>query len=250
VKEKVFIYSIFRNSEKNLQNYYNQLKNTIEELNNDYEFFLSIYENDSIDNTKKILSSFDFSFVNDFSLILENIGTSSFKSVADEQRVKNLSAARLKALSAKDFLQKCHYVLCIESDVSYSKDCIKNLLSFKKDNNLENVDIVSSVSIHKNTGLYDTWATRRHADEEWGNLYENWGQKSYDRYYSTFNCICLYNADVIKKGATYGWYNERFKKFDCDTAVICENFHKLGHHDIFINYKSICKHIKNKEQIK
>ena len=42
--------------------------------------------------------------------------------------------------------------------------------------------------------------------------------------------------------------NERLKKFDCDTVVICENFHRLGHHDIFINYASVCNHIKNKEK--
>ena len=246
MKEKVFIYSIFRNSEKHLQNYYTQLRSAVAELGNNYDFYLSIYENDSTDNTKKILASFDFSFVEDFSLITENIGTTSYRSVADEQRVKNLSEARTKALSAKDFLQKSQYVLCIESDIMYSTDCIKSLFNFKKTHNLQNVDIVSAVSIHKNSGLYDTWATRRDSNEEWGDLYEGWKNKSYDRYYSTFNCICLYNAEVINKGGVYGWYNERLKKFDCDTAVICENFHKLGHHDIFINYESMCNHIKNK----
>ena len=248
MKENVFIYSIFRNSEKNLQNYYTQLKSIVAELDDNYDFYLSIYENDSTDNTKKILSSFDFSFVKDFSLTTENIGTTSYKSVVDEQRVKNLSEARTKALSAKDFLQKSQYVLCIESDIHYSTDCIKNLFNFQKTHNLQNVDIVSAVSFKKKNTIYDTWATRRDSTEEWGNLYDDWKNKSYDRYYSTFNCICLYNADVIKKGGVYGWYNERLKKFDCDTAVICENFHKLGHHDIFINYASVCNHIKNKEK--
>ena len=181
MKEKVFIYSIFRNSEKNLQNYYIQLKLVVAELNNNYDFYLSIYENDSTDNTKKILSSFDFSFVKDFSLITENIGTNSYKSVADEQRVKNLSEARTKALSAKDFLQKSQYVLCIESDIMYSTDCIKNLFNFQKTHNLQNVDIVSAVSFKKKNTIYDTWATRRDSTEEWGNLYEDWKNKSYDR---------------------------------------------------------------------
>ena len=113
MKEKVFIYSIFRNSEKNLQNYYTQLKSTVAELDNNYDFYLSIYENDSTDNTKKILSSFDFSFVKEFLLITENIGTTLYRSVVNEQRVKNLSDARTKALSAKNFLQKSQYVLCI-----------------------------------------------------------------------------------------------------------------------------------------
>lgn len=248
MKEKVFVYSIFRNSEKNLQNYYNQLKSTVIELKNSYDFYLSIYENDSTDKTKELLSRFDFSFVKDFSLVTENIGSTLYRSVADEQRVKNLADARSKALSAKDFLQKCQYVLCIESDIIYSIDCIKNLFDFQKAHDLQNVDIVSAVSIHKNGNLYDTWATRRTSDEEWGDLYDDWKEKKYDRYYSTFNCICLYNADVIKKGGVYGWYNERLKRFDCDTVVICENFHKLGHHDIFINYSSTCNHIKNKEK--
>lgn len=248
--ENVFIYSIFRNSEKILHKYYDQLKSTILKLNDRYNFFLSLYENDSTDNTKKILSSLDFSFVSNFSLISENVGTTFFNSVVAEQRVKNLASARLKALSAKNFLQKSKYVLCIESDIDYKPECVENLLSFQNTNNLKNVDIVSAVSIHKNTKLYDAWATRRNSTEEWGELFDDWKNKSYDRYYSTFNCICLYNADVIKKGAIYDWYNNRLKRFDCDTAVICEKFHELGHHDIFINYNSICNHIKNKGKMK
>lgn len=246
MKEKILIYSIFRNSEKTLTRYHHQLKLFVDHLKKDYDFCLSIYENDSTDDTKNILKSLDFSFVDDVSILLEDIGSSFFGSVIEEQRVKNLSAARLKAISAKDYLDKSQKVLCIESDIMYSTDCIKKLLNFQKTYDLQKVDIVSGVSVTKDNKLYDAWATRKTDFEEWGELFHDWKDKKFDKYYSTFNCLCLYDANIIRQGGTYGWFNERLKKFDCDTAVICENFHALGHHEIFINYESVCTHIKNK----
>lgn len=250
MKEKILIYSIFRNSSSNIDNYYQQLVQTINKLKESYEFYISLYENDSTDNTKEKLAALDFSFVKNFSLISEQIGSNFYgKSIKDEDRVKNLAAARNKAIHANDFLNQVDKVLCIESDIYYETTCIKNLLNFQKDNNLPSVDIVSAVSYQGKDKLYDTWATRRNNTEESGDLFENKENKKFDIYWSTFNCICLYNAEVMRQGAIYDWYNSRLKKFDCDTAVICEKFRDLGHDNIFIDYRSVCSHIKKRKGI-
>jgi hypothetical protein len=250
MKEKILIYTIFRNSSFNIENYYDQLRSLVLKLNDRYEFYVSLYENDSIDDTKEKLERLDFSFCTGFSLITEHLGSVRFKkSIKDETRVKNLSAARNKALLAKDFLKTASRVLCIESDICYDVECIEKLLTFKENNNLPRVDIVSAVSFRTSGIIYDTWATRRDSEEEHGDLFVDRENKKYDRYWSTFNCICLYDADVLRKGAMYHWYNDRLKKFDCDTVVICEKFRELGHDDIFINYESTCDHIKRKKGI-
>ena len=89
-----------------------------------------------------------------------------------------------------------------------------------------------------NPVLYDTWATRWDENCRGNTLRFDWKEKDYDKYYSTCNGICLFDAEPFKKGAKYHWFNERFGCFDCDTVVICENFHKMGYSDIFIDYKS------------
>lgn len=239
---KILVYSIFRNSAHKIEQYYKQLKEVVE-ANPSCDFFLSIYENDSTDDTKSLLQQLDFSFFKEWSIVTEDLGTTAFSSVPEEERVKNLSAARNKAIQAKDFLSRVDYVLMVESDVRYSLECINNILFFKERNNLDNVDIVSAMLFqNEKLKLYDTWATRRDDKETWGHLHPNWKDVPYGRYYSTCNGICLFRAEVIRQGAVYDWYNKRLETFDCDTVVICEKYHELGCHDIFIDHTSYCYH--------
>ena len=67
---------------------------------------------------------------------------------------------------------------------------------------------------------------------------------NYQKYYSTFNAVCLYKSEVIRKGASFSGYNERYKMFDCDTAVICEQFHALNYSDIYIDHTIRNAHFK------
>lgn len=236
----VLISSIFRNSEKSLSRYHQQLKLLVKDIP-EYRFRLSLYENDSIDNTKEIIDSLDWNFLDDISIIKENINTTAYGSVMVEDRVKNLAFARNKTLEAKNFLNESDYVLSIEADITYDSLCIKRLLWFKEN---FNVDIISAASFFINKSgkkkLYDQWATRRTADEEIGNLLKS--DKEQERYYSTFNCVCLYDAEPLKQGIRFHWYNDRLKKFDCDTAVICEKFHEKGRHEIYIDHLAECWH--------
>lgn len=246
MKQTILIYTIFRNSEQVIQNYYKQLKLLVNSFP-EFDFIVSLYENDSTDLTKSMLQNLDFSFAKEFSLVTENIGTIEFKkSVAEEERVKNIANARNKAIFAKDFLSKADYVFMIESDIEYDIDCVSKLLNFEKNYKLKNVDIVSAALIQKGKH-YDSWATRRNSTEEWGNLFDNWRETDYDKYYSTCNGLCLFNAEPFKKGAKYHWYNDRLKKYDCDTSVVCEKFHELGHSNIYINHNAICQHTKQKK---
>ena len=139
--KNILIYTIFRNSATRLERYYSQIKNVIE-LHPEYNFYLSLYENDSIDNTKELLNQLDWKFVKHFSLITENIGTNFFGSVKEEQRVKNLAAARNKAIEAKDFINQANYILHIESDMQYSTDVVSKILKFQETHSLPKVDIV------------------------------------------------------------------------------------------------------------
>lgn len=245
MKQNILIYSIFRNSGASVETYYQQLKEFFYKFNNKYNFFLSIYENDSTDDTKEKLNNLDLSFI-EHKLVLENINTPKFTSIPDEQRVKNIAAARNKAILGSGFLEKADWVMMLESDLKYDSSCIEQIINFRENYKIDNVDIVSAILWKKNNVHYDTWGTRRNAQEYWGGLFEDWSLHDFQKYYATCNGIALFKADAIRNGAIYHYFSNRFQKFDCDTVNICEKFHELGYHDIYINHKAHCYHLKNK----
>ena len=256
-KKKVLVYTLFRNCEKFVDLYYSQLTSLVESFP-DVEFYFSGYENDSSDSTKEKLNSKDWSFFKDYSLITENIGTKSFGSVAAEERVKNLSNARNKAIEAGNFLDKVDYVMMIESDVKYEMKDVEKILNFGQK---EEFDIVSGITYYLEPNrvvLYDSWATRRRDALEFGkvnnggawlDIDENWTKKPYDKYTSTSNGICLYKAKPFVEGVRHGYISRYTNKFDCEMAVLCERFIDKGYDKIFIVHDARIGHIGHGEAV-
>lgn len=240
-KESVLIYSIVRNIETRMDVYYQQLKDIVEK-SPDYDFYLSIYENDSTDKTKKMLYSKDWSFFNGVSIITENINTKFYGSVKDATRVENLAKARNKAIEAGGFLDKVDYVLMIEGDNRFKTQAVRELLNFK---NVEpEFDVVSSVSIRPSGTHYDWWATRTTPiyNPDKSELDPKYKQKDYGKYYSTSNGLCLYRAKPFQEGIRHGWINNVTGEFDCEMVVVCQNLHDAGYSNIYINYKALSFH--------
>jgi glycosyltransferase involved in cell wall biosynthesis len=240
-KEKVLVYSIIRNREKYMSDYYNQIKAFVKAYP-EYEFYLSIYENDSDDQTRRELMNKDWSMFAGISIVSENIKTKYFESVKDAERVENLAKARNKGIVGGGFIDKVDYVLMIEGDVYYNPEDVKNLLTFKDKE--PDFDIVSSISLRKNGTHYDWWATRTTHQYVQGRseLDPMFKKKEYGRYYSTSNGLCLYRAEPFKQGIQHHWINTVTKEFDCEMVVLCQNFQNAGYGNIFINYKSIAHH--------
>lgn len=241
-KEKVLIYSIIRNRKSFVATYYRQIKQFVTALSDNYDFYLSIYENDSNDGTPQALMALDWTFVSGVSIISEKLNTEYFGSVKDAVRVENLSHARNKAIEAGGFLDKVDYVLMIEGDVSYDIPSIRKLLSFKEQE--PDFDIVSSISLRKNGTHYDWWATRTGPvfDATKSEIEPDYKKKEYGKYYSTSNGLCLYRAKAFQEGARHHWINTVTKEFDCEMVVLCQNFQALGYKNIFINYKARALH--------
>jgi uncharacterized protein YlxP (DUF503 family) len=231
-KPTVLVYSVIRNEANYIDRYYDQLKQMVKSFP-EYRFILSIYENDSTDGTPGLIKSKDWSFFDDFSFVSEKLMTKNYGSVKSKDRVKNLSIARNKALEVKDFLSQADYVMMVESDMRFDNKTIKQILNFK---DLEpDFDIVSGLTVN-NHPVYDSWATRkgpRFTSHEEVRLYDV-TSKPYDKYYATSNGVCLYRAQPFKDGVRYGYINPVTNRFDCDTVVVCQNFHKAGFENIYI----------------
>jgi len=240
-RENVLIYSIIRNNASSLDRYYKQIKSFVTELG-DYNFYLSIYENDSNDGTKTKVSQYDWSFLKGFSLTLENVGTELFGSVKDAVRVENLAKARNKGILGGGFLDIADYVLMVEGDNSYGTKDVEALLKFK--NKEPDFDIVSGISLRANGTHYDAWATRTTPRFKQGvsEVPKNFRDLNYGKYYSTSNGLCLYRAKPFKEGVRHGWINSVTKTFDCEMVVLCQEFHARGYNNIFINYEARSHH--------
>ena len=232
VKEKVLVCSIIRNEYIHIDKYHKRLQEMVKTFPQ-FEFYLSLYENDSNDGTKQKLLSKDWTMFSGISILSENINTKDYGPVKDADRVKNLAIARNKVIHGGNFIDMCDYVLMIDSDINFDMEAARKILEFK---NIEpNFDIVSAASIRKKR-LYDQWATRNDAryDPHMKDLYEEYRKEPYRKYYSTSNGFCLYRAEPFKKGVKYDYVNTVTQEADCEMVVVCQKFHNLGHKNIYI----------------
>ena len=238
MKEKVLISTIVRNRAIKLPRYFQQIEEFIEKLSDKFEFSISIYENDSTDNSKKLLKKYDYKNFKESFVNTENINTQYYCSVVDAQRVINYANARNKTLEAVD-INKFDWLLIVEPDIIYNFDMASRIIT-RSDLNFQ-PDIYSGIAV-MNRVVYDKWATRRHQNEEWGDVFLDFKQNPIKEFWSTFSGVCLYNMSPFKNGIRFGAFNKRLNKYDCDTVVICENFREAGYNKIFANQSILPTH--------
>lgn len=221
---KILISTIVRNREKYLDTWYNQIIELVK-IASDCKFDISVYENDSIDNSQQKLNLFDYSVFGVSNILCEKLNTRYYGSVLDANRVANLARARNKTLEYG--LDDSHtHVLSIEPDVEYNP---LDLYKFIKSN--KDADIASGLSYFDGHVPYDAWATRKNRSDNWWNGGKLVGVIPV---HSTYNCVCLYKAEPIREGAIFYGVNAA-GKFDCDTVVICENFRDFGYSNIVLD---------------
>ena len=232
--QNVLICTIARNLDKKFDKYYSQLHSSVTKLSGEYNFFFSFYENDSTDNTKKLVKNADWSFFKQHSVITEDLNLGVFTG-NDLERVKILATARNKCIEAGDMYKNMDWILFVESDIEYTTDVFEKILQHNK----QDVDIFSGITVTKDTKIiYDLWATRYSLEERpdaMATIYKL-DYTGIKELWATFSCVCLYKAEPFKKGVRFHWMNDRFGIHDCDTTVICENFRKAGYTKILADY--------------
>jgi hypothetical protein len=238
MKRKILICSIFRNRDKFVERWYDQINSIAKYYKDEYDFTVSIYENDSIDNTKdKLLLLKNNNFKNLF-LTMEDIKTNYYPSIVNQDRVKNLANARNHCLNIKDLdLSKFYKIIFIEPDFQYELSSAIKIISAEKINNIK-FDIISGISIF-NGIFYDFWATRKTENDTQTKIDIS---NTVEPFWSTFNGFCSYNPEAFHKGLRFRWFNDRLDTFDCDTAVICEDFRKNKYDKIYIDRSAIFNH--------
>ena len=235
-KEKILICSVIRNEYEFIDNYYNRLKDIVRSFP-EYEFYLSIYENDSSDGTMQRIMNKDYSMFAGYSIISEKLNTKYYGSVKDSDRVKNLSIARNKSLLAGNFLNNMDYILVIDVDVEFKMPAVEKILNFKKI--VPDFDIVASATKRKRV-LYDQWATREgpRYDPSIQELFESYKEFPYKKYYSVSSGFCLYRSEPFKNGIRYDYINKVTGEGDCEMVVVCQAFKEKGYDKIYMAHEA------------
>jgi hypothetical protein len=232
----ILISTIVRNREPYLDQWHKHIK-TLCDLDKQNKYYLSVYENDSTDGSLEKIKSLDFSFLEGFYIKTERLSTPIFDSHSkDFQRVNLISQARNKSIYSSVFLNKCSHLLSIEPDIIYNSQLVIDEII-----NKGNYDIISprSVDVDRNCFFYDDWGTRREENDHCWKCFSPHILRNLNiiPVWTTYNCLCFYNAEPFKKFITFGPFNGRLNKPDCDTAVVCENFRKYGYNNIVLNSK-------------
>jgi hypothetical protein len=240
MKKEILICSIFRNRAKFVERWYKQISAIAEYYQEEYDFSVSAYENDSIDDTKQKVVSYEYEKFKKFYFTSETKNTIYYPSIANEDRVKNLAAARNRCLEADLLnLNKFDRIIFIEPDFKYTLDDAIKIISAEQIYN-KKIDIISGISLTDNR-FYDSWATRKTSlDVNTGNNQPYSGGLL--PYWSTFNGFCNYNAEPFLKGIRFGWFNKRLNSYDCDTVVICESFRENNYNEIYLVTDAIFHH--------
>ena len=130
---KILISTIVRDREQHLPTWFEQIEKFVQQLPN-IEFSLSVYENDSIDNSIQIISQcvvpkyFKF-----FNFKHEQINTEMYDSVRDRpDRVKNLAKARNKTIFSPAIdLNYFDNILIIEPDIQYEAEDALKIINYE-----------------------------------------------------------------------------------------------------------------------
>ena len=261
---RILICTIVRNAEATIPRWWSKVIKMTETYP-EIEFGLSVYENDSVDNSKSLLRDCmkqAHNYFSEFHLKTEDIQTDFYGSVVDSNRVENLANARNTCFEQVKDLSFYDYAMSVEVDCQLSVPSLGRLFQ-----NIDEWDILSAGSYAPPTDyarelarakgeqfkvpFYDHWATRLDSDEDFWNNKIKEGETLFQSglsplnpqdlvalpddilpVYSTFNLVCLYRMKAIIEGCQFSGYSEHLQSFDCDTTVICEKFRKAGYNRI------------------
>ena len=160
----IAIISLWRDSQTYIHTSLNQLSTQEYELGSDYSFFYSFYENDSVDDTSKILREWleDRQGI----LLTQKLNHPKWESVPSITRTEAMAQYRNICLDAlRD--RKYDYLFIIDSDIYYDKDLFKSMIHLIDNNQTYGMltpntqqNVSDKFDLNKSTSYYDSWALK------------------------------------------------------------------------------------------
>jgi cellulose synthase/poly-beta-1,6-N-acetylglucosamine synthase-like glycosyltransferase len=150
---KITVFSLWRDSEPYIDKALSNIK-ALEANNKEVEFEYYFYENDSEDNTKKILEEFLQDRKGKF--ISEDLGAVKFGSTIDAQRMKSMAKYRNNILYTAKPMDS-DYCIIWDSDVDFEPDILNNFLKYKDEGAMLCPNIRQNVPCVMGSGDNDTY---------------------------------------------------------------------------------------------
>ncbi len=160
----IAVISLWRDSQTYIHTSLNQLRFQEDELGNNYSFFYSFYENDSVDDTSKILQEWleDRQGI----LLTEKLNHPKWESVPFRSRTEAMAKYRNICLySLRD--KKYDYLFIVDSDIYYANDLFKSMIHLIDNNQMYGMitpntqqNVSDKFDLSKSTSYYDSWALK------------------------------------------------------------------------------------------
>ena len=160
----IAVISLWRDSQTYIHTSLNQLRFQEDELGNDYSFFYSFYENDSVDDTSKILKEWleDRQGI----LLTEKLNHPKWESVPSRSRTEAMAQYRNICLySLRD--KKYDYLFIVDSDIYYANDLFKSMIHLIDNNQMYGMitpntqqNVSDKFDLSKSTSYFDSWALK------------------------------------------------------------------------------------------
>ena len=227
--------ALIRDNENILVEWINRIKQ-IKILRPQWNINLSCYENDSVDKTKEILKTLDYSFLSWYKITSENTGKKPLFN-KERERVKNLAAYRNLCVRQYADLDSIDRIIMHDVDCLYEPEDAVKLIEESL-----NWDVLSTISYPTEISniVYDSWATRKNkSDKHWNH--KDVISPGINRVYSTGNGFVCYNPEPFKKGMGFGYLIN--DSHDCENVVICENYLNMGYDKIAFHADYKTRHI-------
>ena len=135
---KISLIAILRNAENYLKNFLLNALNDLEKLNPNIDFYYYFYENDSVDDTKILLS--EFIKKRKGKLLCENNQIPVFQRNIDRNRIENIAQCRNKLLELRPF--EGEWTILLDADIVFPP----NILTMFFTKNLPSDLVVLSVN--------------------------------------------------------------------------------------------------------
>lgn len=252
--KNVGIFLIARDAEDAVKYTMESLDKDAGELTDKYKFYLTMYENDSVDDTIDVMTDTPLKNISRLA-VSEQTNFQKFGSVVSRERIDVMAACRTKCMDA--FYREnggidLDFVVWVDVDYVFHEECLKNILNAVDEDDI--ADIASVYSIHGDIQkapmeLYDKWATRAKETDNW------WGCPPYRlmpevaEVYATYNGMCAFKAGPFNDGLRFKAESKHQPKLDVEHISVCEGFKDAGLDRVVILRDSLSVHFANPANI-
>jgi len=253
----IAVISLWRDSQSYIDSSLKQLTNQEDQLGSDYSFFYSFYENDSVDDTSKIL--IEWLENRQGILLTEKLNHRKWESVPSRSRTAAMAQYRNFCLnSLRD--RKYDYLFIIDSDIYYHNDLFKTMIDLIDNNHMYGMitsntqqNVSDKFGLNRSTSYYDSWALKDIQGNQGLSFAYNpflmtedrrkWDQLLPISVTSAFGGISLVRGDLLQEKKLI-WNGD----LGCEHWYFCEKIREMNY--LIVVHPLLCAEVRHVDSVR